>query len=82
MKDGKVRREKMCACGHPLHYSDPKAQELVERQIAELGNCVTVTLLTGRRFHVPRHFIALHEFSANELPALAAQYGFEEVRMR
>jgi hypothetical protein len=72
---------KFCACGGPLHYSDPHNRELVERQIAELGECVSViNIATKRTFMVPRHFIALHGIKAGELPDLAERYGFEEVR--
>jgi hypothetical protein len=73
--------EKLCACGQPLHYSDPHIQELVERQIAELGEFIPVTLIgSGRRFLIPRHFLALHGIKGGDLSALAEQYGFEEVQ--
>jgi hypothetical protein len=56
-------------------------QRLVEQQVADLGECVSVTLTaTGQAFMVPRHFIALHGLKAPDLPALAELYGFEEVR--
>jgi hypothetical protein len=71
--------EKMCACGKPLHYTTPHIQELVERLVADSGECVKVTVL-GRTFLVPRHFIALHSLKGSDLPKLAVQYGFEEVR--
>jgi hypothetical protein len=71
---------KMCACGEPLHYSDPNIQELVEKQIAASGEYATITLLTtGQKFLVQKHFIALHGVKAAELPELVKKYGFEEV---
>lgn len=70
-----VAQEKMCLCGKPLHYKNPRSQEYVERQIAELGERVKVKHVeTGRIFMVPRHYIALHGLKGEELPAL----GFEE----
>jgi hypothetical protein len=71
---------KMCACGHPLHYTDPELQEVVEQQIAQLGESIRIALPSGRKFMVPRHFIALHGVKGYELPGVAALYGFEEVR--
>lgn len=50
-----------CPCGRPLHYSDPHVRELVEQQIADLGEKILMTVAeTGRKFLVPRHYIALH----------------------
>jgi hypothetical protein len=71
-----VTEVKMCACGKPLHYTDPQMQKLVEYQIAQLGENMVVTLAeTGRKFRVPRHFIALHGLKGKELPTL----GFTEL---
>jgi len=71
--------EKMCACGSPLHYSDPKMRKLVEEIIASHGECIEIEV-QGRRFKVPRNFIALHGLKAMDLPVLAEAYGFEEVK--
>jgi len=70
-----------CPCGRPLHYTISHVQRMVEQQIAELGECIKVTV-GGRSFMVPRHFIALHGTMGHTLPRLAAQYGFEEVTGR
>lgn len=69
---------KMCACGKPLHYGNFKMQQLVEQMIADLGEDIEV-LAGGRKFKVPRHFIALHGLKATDLASLAKEYGFEEV---
>jgi hypothetical protein len=75
-----MSEEKTCPCGKPLHYIDPHHQEVVERQIAELGECTTITIAeTGRRFRVPRHLIALHGVTGRDLPELVGRFGIEEV---
>jgi hypothetical protein len=48
-----------CACGLPLHYTDPIVQAFVEGVIRERGPNVIATI-GGRAVEVPRHFIALH----------------------
>ena len=68
-----------CACGKPLHYSDPKIRAGVEDLIARLGPTIEVAVIGGKKFKVPRHYIALHGIKATELPELAARLGFEEV---
>jgi hypothetical protein len=73
--------EKMCACGKPLHYNDPQIQELMEGHVAKLGECVEIKVLgSGRRFMVPRHYVALHGVRGADIPALAERCGFEEVK--
>jgi len=69
-----MSEEKMCACGKPLHYSDPKNEQMVQRFVNELGENERVSV-GGRTWMVPRHYIALHGIAARELPTL----GFEEV---
>ncbi len=69
-----MSEEKKCACGKPLHYSDPANQEIVQRYVDELGEYERVSV-GGRTWLVPRHFIALHGLKARELPTL----GFEEI---
>jgi hypothetical protein len=64
----------LCACGQPLHYTDPARRAWVEDCIARLGPVVQVTLGL-RTWVVPRHYIALHGLRAAELPGL----GFPEV---
>jgi hypothetical protein len=68
----------MCACGRPLHYTDPNNYRRVQAFVEELGPTLHVHC-GGRSWLVPRHFIALHGLKASDLPALAAQYGFKEV---
>ena len=61
--------ETLCHCGKPLHYTDPRIQHWVERQIEALGPTVDVTV-AGVTWLVDRHFIALHGIKAAELPRL------------
>jgi hypothetical protein len=68
-----VRPEERCACGRPLHYTDPKIREMVQRYIDALGPDVKVTI-DGRSWLVQRHYIALHGLSAIKLQGL----GFPE----
>jgi hypothetical protein len=68
----------LCPCGLELHYSSLAARRYVERQVADLGETVIITTPAGS-WAVPRHFIALHSLKAADLPALAAQYEWEQV---
>ena len=58
-----------CACGKPLHYSDPIKRAAVEQQIVMTGSDVPVRS-GNRTFIVPRHYIALHELKQTDLPKL------------
>lgn len=69
----------LCGCGKPLHYADPQKRLYVEEQITRVGPDVVVTV-GERQWKVPRHFIALHGLVSEELPTLAKQYNFEEVK--
>lgn len=64
----------MCACGQPLHYSDPKTQAMVQEMVDTFGPLIRVSV-GGRTWKVPRHYIALHGLRAQDLPDL----DFEEV---
>lgn len=64
-----------CACGQPLHYATPHAQELVEEQIRELGPTIRVVVANGA-WMVPRHYIALHGITADDLSGVAQEMGF------
>lgn len=70
-----MSEEKMCACGRPLHYSDPEIRRMVQEFVNELGEEVKV-VVGNRSWMVPRHYIALHGLKAQELPTS----GFPEVR--
>jgi hypothetical protein len=65
----------LCHCGRPLHYSDPKIQAAVERQIEMLGTHITISV-AWRKWRVQRHYIALHGIKASEIATL----GFEEIK--
>lgn len=71
--------EKRCGCGLPLHYSDAARQHDVEELVKVLGETMPVTIIGGRSWLVPRHYIALHGLEPSELPTLALTYGFKEV---
>lgn len=58
-----------CACGRPLHYTDPDVEEMVRALVAMNGEYVTV-MVGSRIWLVQRHYIALHGLSAEELPTL------------
>lgn len=66
-----------CYCGKPLHYTDERLKEYMQKLIAEHGEYATVTCLrTDKKYKVQRHYIALHSIKGHELAGL----GFEEVR--
>jgi hypothetical protein len=67
-----------CACGQPLHYTNPHVQRTVEKFVAELGETVTIRTPYGS-WPVPRHYIALHGITAADLPTLAERYGWREI---
>ncbi len=51
----------------------------MEQQIADLGERQLITIVeSGRKFLVPRHYIALHGIKGRELPGLVGQFGIEE----
>lgn len=66
--------EEMCHCGEPLHYLTPTTRGIVQKIIDEMGPNITVEAY-GRRYSIPRHYIALHGIRADELHLL----GFKEV---
>lgn len=67
--------DKLCHCGNPLHYSDPKMQAKVEELIESLGEFIEVTVGEQGTWLVPRHYIALHGIQAADVPGL----GFERI---
>lgn len=69
--------EQLCACGKPLHYSDPSAQHQIDALVSELGEFIEVTV-GGRSWLVSRHYIALHGLKGSDLASL----GFEEVKSK
>jgi hypothetical protein len=60
----------LCACGRPLHYTDPAREAYVRRLVADLGPDLRVTI-GERSWLVQRHFIALHGLKAWQVPTLA-----------
>jgi hypothetical protein len=67
-----------CACGRPLHYTNPDTERLIRGFVEQLGPTVIIKAM-GHAWKVPRHFIALHGLRASELFDLAERYHFEEV---
>jgi hypothetical protein len=64
-----------CDCGRPLHYTDAKQFDVVDKLVEQLGPTVLISLDEGA-WRVPRHYVALHGLAARELPALAKRYGW------
>jgi hypothetical protein len=58
-----------CACGQPLHYDDPRTQAIVQQQCETLGQDIRVRIGT-RIFLMPRHYLALHNVVAADVPNL------------
>jgi hypothetical protein len=69
-----VTTEERCHCGRPLHYTDPVVEQDVRYLVERLDPTIVVETPDGR-WQVPRHYIALHGLTAQELPTL----GFEPV---
>lgn len=70
----------LCGCGEPLHYTDPKNEQLVRKMVEEFGETVVVN--TGvEAYRVPRHYIAAHGLAAEDLTQLAEHYGWEPVEV-
>ena len=66
-----------CACGKPLHYSNPTTRKLVERLVLEIGEYIDV-VVEDTTYCVQRHFIALHGLAGKELPLLVAAGTIEQ----
>jgi hypothetical protein len=66
----------MCACGQPLHYTDPTIRVQIQRLVDLLGEAVDISV-GGFWYKVPRHYVALHGIEACKLPQLAEELGFE-----
>ena len=71
-------KENRCGCGEPLHYRSKHIQEVVQRLVDHLGECVEVRI-GDRGWLVPIHFLALHGLKAAKIEEVAAKYGFREV---
>jgi hypothetical protein len=59
----------LCACGRPLHYTDPSIKRAVQKLIDRLGADVVVTV-GDQSWAVQRHYIALHGLKAADLSTL------------
>ena len=66
----------LCPCGLPLHYTDRRIEGYVRTLIHEHGPTVEIHTPEGV-WRVPRHYIALHGVKAENVPQLAAHYGWE-----
>lgn len=71
----------LCACGLPLHYTDPATRDAVQAFVDELGPTILVKVAgQPQSVKVPRHYIGLHQLKASEVLTLAELYGWEIVR--
>lgn len=69
----------MCACGKPLHYTDPEIEMAVRVLVEAIGETANVSLTGGGpSWRVPRHYIALHGLKGADLAALAEQQGWKK----
>lgn len=70
-----------CDCGQPLHYAHSDTERTVQMLVDKLGPTIRVAVDGGiapQAWMVPRHYIALHGIRAEELPELAAHFGWAE----
>jgi hypothetical protein len=65
----------LCACGLPLHYPERQIELLVHAEIARLGPVARIVTPDGA-YAVPRHYLALHGPTPEEVAAVAVLYGF------
>lgn len=70
--------EPLCDCGQPLHYASEESQRVVQMLVDDLGPTIVLETPSGC-WAIPRHYIALHGIKAEDVPALAALYGWAKV---
>jgi len=63
-----------CHCGRPLHYQSKKREAEVRHIVERFGEYITVEQ-DGKKYQVPRHWIALHGIKGKDISKL----GFREV---
>jgi hypothetical protein len=73
-------KEELCACGRPLHYTDPEVRKVMDVLVKNLGPDIRVTVINPLTkqpvtYLVQRHFVALHGLDGEEVHKL----GFPEV---
>lgn len=68
-----------CACGRPLHYTQPESEAFIRRQIEHFGPTVKIRTPEGA-WYVPRHYVALHAISARRLPEVAKLHNWRKAR--
>ena len=62
----------VCECGQVHEFAAETRFTL-----SELGPLITVEMVKGQRYRVPRIWIAAHGITGETLPDLAARYGWE-----
>ena len=67
-----------CPCGEAHRFSTEKIANSLRYFIKTLGPTVEVSM-QGRRWKVPRIWIAAHGLKGGEIEALAGKYGWPEV---
>lgn len=70
----RMSKEKMCACGKPLHYENKAVQAMVEKLIVKMGE-ETRVVFGNHTWLVPRHYIALHGIDYEQVRSR----GFREI---
>jgi hypothetical protein len=73
--------DERCACGRPLHYTDPRIERYMRELVTRKGPEILVSV-DGENYGiwVPRHYIALHGIRGEQLVTLAAMYGWRTDR--
>jgi hypothetical protein len=69
--------EELCECGLPLHYTSEVYAARMAWVVAQYGLAIVVHNADGQAWWVPRHYIALHGITENDLRGLAVKYGWE-----
>lgn len=66
-----------CPCGEVHELSDQT--RVAYENIAHGLPAAVPIIVSGRGWHVPRIFVAVHGLKGDDLPTLAERYGFERV---
>lgn len=67
-----------CICGEDHEFHED-VFNLLMMNIVLIGATVEITIVGTGTWRVPRVYLAAHGVKANELPEVAARYGFERV---
>lgn len=72
-----MQNQELCPCGKP---SDLK-MEAHMRELIQALEYTVVVCYRGRKWEIPRHYIALHGIGGKwgKIPEICEQYGFKEI---